>query len=40
MPLHPRHPRTSVVLEPPFAVASALGSFGRHFDPTVTVATA
>jgi hypothetical protein len=26
------------MLEPPFAVAGTVGSFGRHFDPTITVA--
>ena len=30
----------AIVLEPPTTVAKALGSFGRHFDPTVAVAMA
>ena len=34
MPLHPRHSHTPVVLELPFAVASALGNPGRHLDPS------
>ena len=40
MPLHPRHPRTPVVLEPPFAMASDLGSTIRRPDPTIAVAMA
>ena len=30
----------AVVLEPPTTMVKALGSFGRHFDPTVAVAMA
>jgi hypothetical protein len=38
MPQPLRLSHTSVVLEPPFIMASAAGSFGCHFDPTVVVA--
>ena len=36
----PRHPRTPVVLEPPFAVDSDLGSPSHRPDTTIAVAKA
>jgi hypothetical protein len=38
MPQPPHLSHTPVMLEPPFTLVGAAGSFGRHFDPTVAVA--